>query len=211
MAYADLSCLREAVRARLSPHRFAHTLGVEEMAARLARLYAPAEEAMLRAAALLHDITKELSDSEQLALMAAADITLRPDELASAKIYHGITAPLVIARDFPAYAEQALLLAVRWHTTGRVGMTLTEAILCLADYIEEGRGYPACIALRESFFAADPATMGEGERRAHLAHALLCSLEATVASLASKNAPVCLDTAAACRWLKTTENPFERT
>ena len=205
---SDLSLLRQRVEARLSPYRFAHTVGVADMAARLAALYCPDKAEMLRAAALLHDITKELDRKAQCDLLAKAGVKLRADELASPKIYHGITAPLVIVSDFPEYATEALLSAVRWHTTGRARMSLTEALLYLADYIEEGRSFPDCVALRARFFDARPEQMTEVERRLHLALVIRESLEMTVRELTCAGAPVCADTDEALSWLKAEENPF---
>ena len=207
---SDLALLEDAVSKRLSPYRFAHTLGVADMAERLAMLYCPEARFWLRQAALLHDITKELDDETQLRLLAEAGLTIRPDEQASPKIYHGITAPLVIARDFPAFATNALLSAVRWHTTGRAGMSLCEAILYLADYIEEGRKFPDCVALRHRFFDAEPQKMDRTARLSHLAAVVRESLEMTVADLAGVGAPVCRDTLEALDFFKTEQTPFER-
>lgn len=205
---SDFACLQAAVKDRLSLYRFAHTVGVADMAERLAALYCPDRAGMLRAAALLHDITKELDDGAQRALLAAADIPLRADELASPKIYHSITAPVVIARDFPDFATAPLLSAVRWHTTGRAGMTLTEAILYLADYIEEGRSFPDSVSLRRRFFDAAPDKMHMTARMAHLASVVRESLEMTVAELTAAGAPVCEDTLAALAYFKNEQNPF---
>ena len=205
---SDLTALKRAVAARISPYRLAHTLGVADMAERLAMLYCPEKAEMLRAAALLHDVTKELDNGAQLALLAEASIALRADEQASPKIYHGITAPLVIARDFPAFADAAVLSAVRWHTTGRAEMSLAEALLYLADYIEEGRTFPDCVALRDKFFAANPKEMDMPARLAHLAAILVLSLEMTVNDLTAAGAPVCQDTLDALSYFQTVQNPF---
>ena len=48
------------------------------------------------------------------------------DEIAYLKEKYGVTDP-------------AILSAIRWHTTGRAGMTQLEQILFIADYIEPGR------------------------------------------------------------------------
>ena len=58
--------LRESLRAQnargeMSDKRYGHTLEVEKMAARIGALYAPDKINVLRAAALLHDVTKEYS------------------------------------------------------------------------------------------------------------------------------------------------------
>ena len=199
---AARGALREAVKKELSPYRYAHTLGVEDMAARLAALFCPEREGLLCAAALLHDITKEYDGERQREILAAHGITLRPDEAASPKIWHGITAPLVIAERFPAFAHPALLSAVRWHTTGHWGLTRTEALLYLADYIEEGREFADCVALRHLFFDAAPEKMSREARLCHLQRVLLASLELTLAELEKSGAPACLDSKAAAEFLK---------
>jgi len=204
----ELNALREEIRQQMSPYRFAHTEGVEEMAARLARLYCPEKEELLRAAALLHDLTKELPESEQRRIMAANGVTLRPDEDISPKIFHGITAALLIPERYPAWATPELISAVRWHTTAREGLTLTDALLYLADYIEEGRRFADCIALREQFWSAEPQTMTAPQKLSHLRTVIALSLEMTLQSLAEEGAAVCKDTKDAYQWLKQENNPF---
>jgi HD superfamily phosphohydrolase YqeK len=51
----------------------------------------------------------------------------------SPKTYHAKTAAARIAREFPSFADPIIIDAVRWHTTGHAGMTLTEKLLYLAD------------------------------------------------------------------------------
>ena len=199
---AMLRALRAEIATVLGEYRMRHTLGVEEMAATLARLYAPDEENMLRAAALLHDMTKELTEQQQLEILARHGVTLREDERCAPPIWHGMTAALVIPERYPALATPALLSAVRWHTTGRADMTLTDAILCLADYIEQGRDFPDCVALREAFFAPHPAEMAEKERLAHLRRTLIRYFENTLSGLQKKGRPICPDTLAALESLR---------
>ena len=52
-----LSSLRDSLKSKMSGFRLAHTLGVEEMAARIGAIYCPEKLNILRAAALLHDMT----------------------------------------------------------------------------------------------------------------------------------------------------------
>ena len=198
-----LAALRRKMEQTLSPARYAHTLGVERAAARAAEIYCPDRVPLMRAAALLHDCTKEYGDEETAAVLAREGIVLRPDERAAPKILHAITAPPEIVRLHPAQADPVLLSAVRWHTTGRAGMTLCDALLYLADAIEEGRTYPSCAALRERFWGADPARMSKPDRERHLADALLPFLSDERDRLTAKNAPVCLDTLAAIEDLNT--------
>jgi len=206
-----LDALRARVSSRMSSYRFRHTEGVESMAVRLAALYLPHDADRLRVAALLHDITKELAPAEQLARMREMGIVLRPDEEASPKIWHGITAAWIAERDYGSLADPDILSAIRWHTTGRRGMTLFESLLFLADYIEEGRRFEDCVLLRRTFFDALPERMDRSERLSHLRHTLLLALDATLRELRQGGAPVCLDTEAAYEYLKNENHPFERT
>lgn len=199
--------LAAEVQKRLSSRRFAHTKGVEETAAAMAALYCPEKKEMLRAAALLHDVTKELPQEEQKKILARYGVMLRADE-AAPEVLHGMTAALIIPKEFPSFAAPELISAVRWHTTGCAGMSLTDAIICLADTIEPGRTYPACVALRERFFGAHPEGMEPEARAKWLARVLLNSLEGTLASLAGRGRPVSRDTEKTVRWLKQENNPF---
>lgn len=199
---AALSDLLERVRGTMSPKRFAHTEGVMQTTAAMAALYCPESAEWLSAAALLHDSTKEYSAEQTAEVLVREGIVLRPDEAASPQILHAITAPAEILRLYPDYATPQLLSAVRWHTTGRAGMTVPEAILYLADVIEPTRTYPACVVLRERFWSADPAGMDDDARRAHLYACVLASLEGVRDSLLLKNAPVCRDTLDAIADLK---------
>jgi nicotinate-nucleotide adenylyltransferase len=192
----------------MSDYRFAHTAGVVEVARRLAVLYCPEKTEMLSAAALLHDVTKELPEAEQRRIMAVNGVDLRPDEDASPKIFHGITAALLIPARYPEWASPELISAVRWHTTARAGMTLTEALLYLADYIEEGRRFDDCIALRDRFWSAAPENMTTPQKLSHLRTVLTLSLEFTLDSLKKEGAAVCRDTEEAYLWLKQENHPF---
>lgn len=194
---AALDTLRALVGEKMSEYRFAHTRGVEQTVGELCALYLPEAAPQLRAAALLHDITKEWPREQAAAYIEAHGIALRPDEAASPKIWHGITAPLVIADEFSAFATPTVLSAVRWHTTGRSGMTLTEALLYLADYIEPTRTFADCVALRQAFFEAEPEKMDMAARLRHLWRVLLLSFDDTLAALAAEGAPTCADTLAA--------------
>ena len=117
-----LNDLRRLVADEIGEYRMAHTLGTEQAVARLAALYCPERENMLRAAALLHDVTKELSDTAQAEIFSTHGIVLRDDEAASPKVWHGMTAALVIPEKYPDFVDGELISAVRWHTTGRAGM-----------------------------------------------------------------------------------------
>lgn len=192
-----LDVLRERVKGEMSQSRYAHTLGVEREIARMARIYAPDREEMLRAAALLHDVTKEYTAEQCVDVLLREGVTLRPDEAGTPAIHHAITAPAEIKRRYAEFATDELCKAVRWHTTGHADMTLCEALLYLADVIEEGRTYPACVALRTQFWDADPAKMDKAARDAHLVRVMLASLTGVRDSILARGGIVCADTEAA--------------
>ena len=189
-----LDTLRENVKGSMSPKRFVHTAAVEEMVARLCALYCPEYTLQLRAAALLHDLTKELTPEAQEELCAAYDIPTDDLQRLSPKTYHAKTAAARILRDYPQFADTIIVDAVRWHTTGHAGMTLTEKLLYLADYIDESRTFPTCVLLRRYFFGAEPELMTMEERERHLRATLLLSYEHTLKDLLTEGAPIDEDT-----------------
>lgn len=185
-----LDTLRERVQGSMSKKRFVHTAAVEEMIARLCAMYCPEYTLQLRAAALLHDLTKELTPEAQEALCEAYDIPVDDTQRLSPKTYHAKTAAARIVRDFPAFADPIVINAVRWHTTGHAGMTLTEKLLYLADYIDDSRTFSSCVLLRRYFFGAEPELMTREERERHLRATLLLSYEFTLKDLLADGAPI---------------------
>ena len=113
-------------------------------------LLPPKEVFILRKAALLHDITHELSFEEQMALFKKYRRQPTEDDLKSPTVLHQYTGALV-AKDLFDLEDEGCA-AIDCHTTGKPDMTLSEMVLCLADYIEKTRAYPECIALRRYFY-----------------------------------------------------------
>lgn len=194
---AELTALRETVIGQMSPKRYAHTAAVEDMVTRLAALFCPEETDLLRAAALLHDITKEYDIPTQIALLREAGEPVRTGDEFSYKTFHARTAALLIPDNYPAFNHETVVSAVRWHTTGREGMTLTEQLLYLADYIDESRHFPDCVRLRSYFWSARPERMTEEERRIHLRRTLIMSYDMTMRALLAEGAVISPDTALA--------------
>ena len=194
---AQIDALRERVRGSMSDYRFIHTAEVEKMAARIGELYAPDKLDILRAAALLHDVTKELTPDEQIEMLRAAGEDVTALELASHKTFHARTAVYAILRDHPEFADEELLSAVRYHTTGRADMSICEKIIFLADYIDMSRKFDDCVKLRNYFWDAHPENMSESERERHLLQTILIGLDATLSSLIEEGAPTDPDSVSA--------------
>ncbi len=190
----SLQALRERVTADMSEKRARHTLAVEEMVARLAALYCPEKEQMLRVSALLHDVTKEWSTDRHAEFLIKHEIAPTAMDLAAPKTLHARTAALLIPEQYPEYASDEVISAVRWHTTGREDMTLGEMLVYLADYIDQSRTFPDCVKLRCAFWDACPENMPEAERLMHLERVLVLSFDMTVAGLLAEGAPISPDT-----------------
>ncbi len=191
---ADLSALRATVASQMSEKRFTHTAAVEDMVARLASLYCPEKTNILRAAALLHDITKECDVATQLELCRRASIPLAPDAAFCYKTLHAKTAAALIPDNYPAFAHETVLSAVRWHTTARAGMSLCDKLLFLADYIDDSRIFPDCVRLRSFFWNAHPERMDSSARADHLRETLILSFDMTIRQLVSEGAIISTDT-----------------
>lgn len=194
---AQIDALRERVRGSMSDYRFIHTAEVEKMAVRIGELYAPDKLDILRAAALLHDVTKELTPDEQIEMLKVAGEDVTALELASHKTFHARTAVYAVLRDYPEFADGELLAAVRYHTTGRADMSICEKIIFLADYIDMSRKFDDCVKLRNYFWDAHPENMSESERERHLLQTILIGLDTTLSSLIEEGAPTDPDSVSA--------------
>ncbi len=189
-----LASLRESVVKEMSEKRANHTLEVEKMAERLAKLYCPENEMLLRAAALLHDITKEYDTETQLTLCKSYGIKLTNTDIHATKTLHARTAAMLIMVRYPDFADTELIHCIRFHTTGRQGMTICEKLLYLADYIDMSRSFADCVELRDYFFSADFGNMTEEEKIEHLDRTILRAFDMTIYSLLKKGAPISGDT-----------------
>ncbi len=189
-----LASLRASVASGMSEKRFRHTAAVEDMVARLSALYCPEKEGLLRAAALLHDITKEYDTDTQLALCARYGIPTTDADKIAHKTLHARTAAALIPEKYPDFNCEIIVSAVRWHTTGRVGMSLCDQLLYLADYIDDSRLFPDCVRLRTLFWGEDVAAMTYDERILHLHRILIMSFDMTIRALVNEGAIVSTDT-----------------
>ncbi|MFD1177705.1 bis(5'-nucleosyl)-tetraphosphatase (symmetrical) YqeK [Paenibacillus puldeungensis] len=138
--------LMAAISAGMPAKRWQHVEGVMESAVILAKRYGgDPEKADL--AALLHDLAKFWPIDEQEAIIRDND--LNTELLAYDKqLLHAEVGAFIARWDY-GVGDQEVLDAVRYHTSGRIGMTLLDKIVCLADYIEPGRNFPGVERIRE--------------------------------------------------------------
>ena len=200
MTEKELDILRLDMEKNMSPKRFRHTYEVERMALRLGSIFFPNDkEALmkLRAAALLHDMTKEYTAEMQLYIMEKKGIALTREDRAAPKTFHARTAAALIPDEYPELADPDVVTAVRYHTTGRPDMTLYEKLIYLADYIDMSRTFADCVTLREYFFGKDVEEMTESEKLRHLDDTLILSFDMTIKGLIEEGRVVSADTIAA--------------
>lgn len=194
--------LIEVVKQQISKSRFEHTLGVLTTAKYIGISLEVENLNKICAAALLHDITKEYSFSKQLKMCDEFGIILREDENSSPAVLHAITAAAVIPLEYPNFNDKEIISCVRWHTTGKINMSLSEKIIYLSDYIEPMRTHEACTTLRKTFFDAFDSSSIQTEKLKHLDNAVAIALDQTINYLNSKNAQINIDTLKALSYIK---------
>ena len=147
--YRNLSmeALEEEVVALLKPSRVAHVLGCRDAAVELAKRYG-ADVTDAARAGLLHDITKAIDGPLQLTLCDEYGILLNKFSQENPKTLHALTGSLVADQIFGE--NEAVVTAIRYHTTGRPDMGLLEKIIYIADYIEANRDFPGVEEMREA-------------------------------------------------------------
>ena len=175
----QLQNLRQNVMLRLSEHRFLHTVGVVAASERIASYFPSLEVTEIAAAALLHDVTKELSVPEHCQLAEEFLEPFSAEEIESEAILHSLSAPYMVMRDFKEFATPDILSALKNHTTAEAGISLFDEVIYIADYVEGGRRYPACIRVREMLYQGMTLAQSESECLLAMHKAVLESLENT--------------------------------
>lgn len=168
------------------PQRGPHIVGCAQTAEHLAKRWGADPQDAARAG-ILHDITKALEFTEQLQLCEKYDIILDDFERENNKLLHAMTGAQVAKHIFGE--NDAVVSAIRWHTTGKAGMTKLEKILYLADYIEPNRDFSGVAELR---------TLADSDLDA----AMIRGLEMSVSQLEAQGRAVASDSVAALHGLR---------
>ena len=138
--------LERVVVSLLNPNRVAHVLGCRDTAVELAKHWG-ADVTDAARAGLLHDITKAIDGPLQLTLCEAYGKILDAFSRKYPKTLHALTGSMVAERIFGE--NEAVVSAIRHHTTGKADMNLLEMIIYVADYMEPNRNFPGVEKLRE--------------------------------------------------------------
>lgn len=174
--------IQEYLRERLSEKRMRHSLAVADMAKELAeRNGADPEKAYL--AGLVHDIMREAAPAQAERFMSEHGIVLTELERHAPNLWHAVLGAVAIQTEL-GITDPEIVLAVRYHTTGRAGMSLLERIVYVADCTSADRRYPDVEDMRR-------------RARTNLNDAVRGSLDYCVSSLRAQGVPVHPDTLAA--------------
>lgn len=132
--------LKSLLKERLTEKRYLHSLAVADEAARLAEIL-KADVQKMYVAGLLHDICKNETVEQQLQLFSQFGIMLTDIEKASPSVWHAYSGALYI-KNVLGVDDEDIISSVRYHTTGKADMTLSEKIIYIADLTEVNRDYP---------------------------------------------------------------------
>ncbi|MGN1411401.1 MAG: bis(5'-nucleosyl)-tetraphosphatase (symmetrical) YqeK [Oscillospiraceae bacterium] len=130
---------KKLLEKRLSKKRYVHSLNVSEQCRILAEKNGEDVEKCTYAG-LVHDICKELPNSEMKQMLVDSIFPVSRSELASKPLWHGIAGAWYIQNEL-GICDKDIINAVRFHTVAHAGMTRVEEIVYLADLISIDRDY----------------------------------------------------------------------
>lgn len=129
--------IKQKLQSSLSPKRFLHTLGVVEVAEKLAHLY-ELDMDKAKISALLHDCAKDIPNQVKIRFCKEYHIDLDSIMKDNIDLCHSFLGAEIAKREYHIMDEE-ILNAIRFHTTGRSYMTKLEKVIYIADYTEPNR------------------------------------------------------------------------
>ena len=142
----DINEAKALVKDKLPEKRYNHSLRVAETAVKLAEIY-DGDKEKAELAGVLHDYCKYDDLSKMYQIVRQCE--LESDLLSYGnEILHVPVCAAIMEHDYHIKDEE-VLLAIKYHTTGRQQMTKTEKLIFIADYIEPGRKTPGVEEIRD--------------------------------------------------------------
>jgi predicted HD superfamily hydrolase involved in NAD metabolism len=135
----------DTIKKYMTPKRFLHTLGVVRTGNELARIHGESLEKAEMAGAF-HDLCRDWSLeklNDSVIKFGLEDFYCNNPNLSHSKV-----AAEVIEKNFEI-KDFDIINAVKYHTTGRKGMSKLEKIIFISDAIEPSRNYEKVNFLRE--------------------------------------------------------------
>ncbi len=134
------------LKRRLSQKRYEHCVNVSKKSIYLAKKYG-ADIKKAEIAGLLHDITKETEMEEQLKILEQAKMKLTEEELKNKNLWHAVSGKAYL-KTILGINDEDILNAVRYHTTGRAGMSKLEKVVFVADLTSDERDFEGVEKIR---------------------------------------------------------------
>ena len=133
----NLDDYKNIIREKMGKKRYKHSVSVSEWAVKLALKHG-ADEKKAAVAGILHDITKEMPEEEQLKLISDSGIKLSLLESKSNKLWHSISGSIYVQKVLKIDDEE-IINSIKYHTTAKENMTLLEKIIFIADFLSDDR------------------------------------------------------------------------
>ncbi|MCL1913845.1 MAG: bis(5'-nucleosyl)-tetraphosphatase (symmetrical) YqeK [Eubacteriaceae bacterium] len=163
--------INKKLKESLESERLQHSFGTADTA----RMYAKQlgfDEEQAYLAGILHDCAKRLPAKSMAELAAGSGMEVDEIQLQNPSLLHS-HAGAVLAKSEYGVDDEQILMAIKYHTTGRAGMGLLEKIIFLADLTEPVRDFEDVEEIRE-MAAVD------------FDRAVLMALDASIASVIKK-------------------------
>jgi predicted HD superfamily hydrolase involved in NAD metabolism len=176
--------LEDFIRTNLKESRYRHSLGVEDMAVRLARLHG-ADEEKAAFAGRYHDIAKNF-DTETMDSYVRK-YGLSEKLIGNNALAHSKVGAEILEHEF-GVTDREILDAVRYHTTACKDMTLLEELIFVADVVEDNRTYSDLEYYQDLAYR-------------NLDQACLEILDYTIGSLTARGMVIDIDTLEARDWV----------
>ncbi|RFU65782.1 bis(5'-nucleosyl)-tetraphosphatase (symmetrical) YqeK [Peribacillus glennii] len=134
------------VKQQITEHRYQHTLGVMETSIMLAERFG-ADAGKAELAGIFHDYAKFRPKDEMKEIILTQN--MNRDLLSyNSELWHAPVGAYLVQKE-AGITDPEVLDAIKYHTSGRINMTLLDKCVFLADYIEPGRGFPGVDDVRE--------------------------------------------------------------
>ena len=146
----ELEQILKKLSSELDESRYRHSLNVTEVAVKLAVHYG-IDEKKAYIAGLLHDCGKSYKGVCAREFIKKIGYEADEIEWIQTRLLHGIIGEYLAAHEY-GIEDPEVLSAIRWHTTGRAGMSKLEKIIYIADYIESGRSFEGIEEMREEAY-----------------------------------------------------------
>ena len=139
--------LKKKLKRKLDEKRYIHSVGVAYTAVSLVMRHAGIDKLedggaelinLAYTAGLLHDCAKCLEDDERDKLCRSLKVDVSDFEREYPYLIHAKLGAALAEKKY-GVTDERILNAIRYHTTGRAGMSFLEAVIFSADFIEPHR------------------------------------------------------------------------